>query len=141
MRPHEAAPPPPEDFQKYLEIREMLRGSQVLMMDPKEAREVREVRENRERDGATDRERDRGERVSNTREKRNSKPEVPVVPLVDHRSGEEKQRPRSSQDLKHPRVLTTVIVPLLSEVNDFHSKKVTNMHYRLLTFHHFFYLS
>ncbi|XP_051163898.1 serine/threonine-protein kinase 25 isoform X1 [Leptopilina boulardi] len=117
MRPHEAAPPPPEDLQKYLEIRK-IRESQVLMMDAKEAREIRESRERT--DSGMDRERDRGERVSNTREKRNSKPEVPVVPLVDHRSGEEKQRPRSSQDLKHPRVLTTVIVPLLSELQRKH---------------------
>ena len=107
----------------------------------KDARNSQESREKkRERDGGRDRERDRGdrERESVTREKRNSKPEVPVVPLVDHRSGEEKhskpevpvaplvdhrsgeekQRARSSQDLKHPRsaVLAGVIVPLLSEV-------------------------
>lgn len=119
MRPHEAAPPPPEDLQKYLEIRK-IRESQVLKMEPKETREVREVRESRERDVVAERERERAERVSNTREKRNSKPEVPVVPLVDHRSGEEKQRPRSSQDLKHPRVLTTVIAPLLSELQRKH---------------------
>lgn len=110
----------------------------------KDVREVRESREReRERDGGRDRERNRGdrEREIGTREKKNSKPEmsvlplvdhrsgeekpskpeVPAVPLVDHRSGEDKQRPKNFQEFKHPRsaVLTGVIVPLLSEVIDF----------------------
>lgn len=96
-------------------------------------RESKEMRDGRERDreeGVRERERDReirdreirDRRVNrdfNTREKRrNSKPEVPITSMADHRPGEDKQRPRSSQELKHPRsvALSSVVIPLLSEV-------------------------
>lgn len=91
---------------------------------------MRDARE-RDREGVRERERDREgrdrERASrdfNTREKRrNSKPEVPITSMADHRPGEDKQRPRSSQELKHPRsvALSGVVIPLLSEVyNELH---------------------
>lgn len=102
-RPHEAAPPPPVDIRENRDSREYRDSSRDSTL--RETKDSREIRESRERD-------------SNTREKRNSKPEVPVVPLVDHRSGDDKQRPRSSQEPKHPRsaALSSVILPLLSEV-------------------------
>lgn len=57
------------------------------------------------------------QRDNNSREKRNSKPDVPVVPMLDHRLDDE-QKPRSSKEHMHPRsaVLSGVIVPLLTEV-------------------------
>lgn len=98
-------------------------------------RESKEMRDGRERDreGVRERERDRegrdrdrASRDFNTREKRrNSKPEVPITSMADHRPGEDKQRPRSSQELKHPRsvALSGVVMPLLSEVyNELHVK-------------------
>lgn len=90
------------------------------LREPKEIRDGRErdrdVREReRDREG---RDRERGRDFNSREKRRNSKPEVPVVPMVDHRSGEEKQRPRSSQEFKHPRsvALSGVVLPLLSEV-------------------------
>lgn len=84
---------------------------------------MRESRESRDRERDREgRERDRErEREFSAKEKRNSKPDVPVVPMVDHRPGEDKQRPRSSQELKHSRsaALSGVVLPLLSEVNIF----------------------
>lgn len=92
------------------------------LREPKEMRDGRE----RDREGVRERERDReirdrdrASRDFNTREKRrNSKPEVPITSMADHRPGEDKQRPRSSQELKHPRsvALSSVVIPLLSEV-------------------------
>ncbi|XP_012254472.2 serine/threonine-protein kinase svkA [Athalia rosae] len=120
-RPHEAAPPPPVDNRK-----EPSRDSS------KDSREIRESRESREssrestpRDSRRDtreRDRERERDRDSARDKRNSKPEVPVVPLVDHRGGEDKQRPRSTQELKHPRsaTLSGVILPLLSELQRKH---------------------
>lgn len=118
-RPHEAAPPPPVDTrEKRGDDREYRDSSRESVI--RETKEIhvrdRDVREReRDREG---RDRERG-RDFNTREKRrNSKPEVPIAPMVDHRSGEDKQRPRSSQELKHPRsvALSGVVLPLLSEV-------------------------
>lgn len=42
--------------------------------------------------------------------------------MVDHRPGEDKQRPRSSQELKHSRsaALSGVVLPLLSELQRKH---------------------
>ena len=124
IRPHEAAPPPPIDVRENRENRDFRDSSRESTL--RELKDVREIRENRERerDSGRDRERDRErdrDRENSTREKRNIKPEVPMVPLVDHRSGEEKQRPRSSQELKHPRsaTLSGVILPLLSDVSVF----------------------
>lgn len=60
------------------------------------------------------------DRENNQREKRNSKPDVPVVPMVDRGMADDKQqRPRSSQESsKHVRsgTLNAVIFPLLSEL-------------------------
>ncbi|XP_076625722.1 germinal centre kinase III isoform X1 [Colletes latitarsis] len=71
-----------------------------------------------------DRERDREvqERDFGSKEKRCSKLDVPVVPMVDHRPDEDKQRPRSSQEQKHPRstALSDVVLPLLSELQRKH---------------------
>lgn len=95
-RPHEAAPPPPTD-----------------------ARENRENRENREYTEFNSDSRGSRPREKNNREKRISKLESPVVPMLEHRTPEDKQRPRSSQEPKHPRsaALSSVILPLLSEVS------------------------
>ncbi|XP_043287564.1 serine/threonine-protein kinase 26 isoform X2 [Venturia canescens] len=95
-RPHEAAPPPPTDI-----------------------RENRENRENREYSEYNSDSRGSRPREKNNREKRISKLEPPVVPMLDHRTTEDKQRPRSSQEPKHhPRsaALSSVILPLLSEL-------------------------
>lgn len=120
-RPHEAAPPPPVDNRKDSsrdslkdgrESRESSRES--TLRDSRDLREGRDSRE-RERDrDSRERERDR----ESIRDQRNSKPDIPVVPLVDHRTSDDKQRPRSTQELKHPRsaTLSGVILPLLSEV-------------------------
>ncbi|XP_023289340.1 serine/threonine-protein kinase 26 [Orussus abietinus] len=100
MRPHEAAPPPP------------------MQVETRENRESRDFRvSNRDpasRDSKDGRERDR----ELARDKRNSKSDVPAMPHVDHRTAEDKQRPRSSQEIKHPRsvALSGVILPLLSEL-------------------------
>lgn len=120
-RPHEAAPPPPVDTREKRDERDYRDSSRESTL-----RESKEMRDGRERDrDVRERERDResrdreGGRDFNSREKRRSKPEVPIAPMVvDHRSGEDKQRPRSSQELKHPRsvVLSGVVLPLLSEV-------------------------
>lgn len=112
-RPHEAAPPPPIDTRESRENREFRDSSRESTL--KESKDFREIRDSRERD------RDSRERDS-TREKRNSKAEVPVVPLVDHRANEDKQKPKSSQELKHPRsaALSGVILPLLSELQRKH---------------------
>lgn len=118
-RPHEAAPPPPVDTrEKREDYRDFNRDSSL-----RELKEMRESRESRDRERdreGRERERDR-EREFSAKEKRNSKPDVPVVPMVDHRPGEDKQRPRSSQELKHSRsaALSGVVLPLLSEVNIF----------------------
>ncbi|XP_066587765.1 serine/threonine-protein kinase 24 isoform X2 [Prorops nasuta] len=116
-RPHEAAPPPPADTREKREEREFWDSSRESTL-----RESKDMRDSRERD-ERDRERNREVRDrEREREKRNSKPDVPVVPMVDHRSSEEKQRPRSSQDLKHPRsiALSGVVLPLLSELQRKH---------------------
>jgi len=128
-RPHEAAPPPPPpssvDTREKRDDRDYRDSSrESTLREPKEMRDSRErdreVARERERDREV-RDRDRTSRDFNTREKRrNSKPEVPVVPMADHRLGEDKQRPRSSQELKHPRIniaLSGVVLPLLSEVS------------------------
>ncbi|XP_011134885.1 serine/threonine-protein kinase 24 isoform X3 [Harpegnathos saltator] len=124
-RPHEAAPPPPVDTREKRDDRDYRDSSrESTLREPKEIRDGRErdrdVREReRDREG---RDRERG-RDFNTREKRrNSKPEVPIAPMVDHRSSEDKQRPRSSQELKHPRsvALSGVVLPLLSELQRKH---------------------
>lgn len=121
-RPHEAAPPPPVDTREKREdrdYRDFNRDSSLReMRDSRDSRDRERDREGRERERDRDRDRDR-EREFNSKEKRNSKPDVPVVPMMDHRPGEDKQRPRSSQELKHPRsaVLSGVVLPLLSEVN------------------------
>lgn len=123
-RPHEAAPPPPVDTREKRDERDYRDSSRESTL--RESKEMRDGRE-RDREGVRERERDReirdrdrASRDFNSREKRirNSKPDVPVVPMADHRPGEEKQRPRSSQELKHPRsvALSGVVLPLLSEV-------------------------
>ncbi|XP_043686899.1 serine/threonine-protein kinase 25 isoform X2 [Vespula pensylvanica] len=122
LRPHEAAPPPPIDTREKRDERDFRDSSrESTLREPKELRDSRE----RDRDGR-DRERDREGRERGdvaTRDKRNSKPDVPVVPMVDHRSAEDKQqRPRSSQELKNPRsaALSAVVLPLLSELQRKH---------------------
>lgn len=120
-RPHEAAPPPPVDTREKRDERDYRDSSRESTL--RESKEMRDGRE-RDRDGVRERDRegrdrDRASRDFNSREKRrNSKPDVPVVPMADHRPGEDKQRPRSSQELKHPRsvALSGVVLPLLSEV-------------------------
>ncbi|XP_035732139.1 serine/threonine-protein kinase svkA-like isoform X3 [Vespa mandarinia] len=120
LRPHEAAPPPPIDTREKRDERDFRDSSRESTL-----REPKELRDSRDRDGR-DRERDREGRERGdavTRDKRNSKPDVPVVPMVDHRSTEDKQqRPRSSQELKHPRsaALSAVVLPLLSELQRKH---------------------
>ncbi|CAD6239494.1 GSCOCG00008716001-RA-CDS [Cotesia congregata] len=93
-RPHEAAPPPPVDLRENKDSRES--------RDSRELKEIRDVRD----------------RENNTREKRNSKSDVSTTPMTDHKSNEDKLRPRSSQEPKHSRsaTLTTVIFPILSEL-------------------------
>ncbi|XP_017887113.1 serine/threonine-protein kinase 25 isoform X2 [Ceratina calcarata] len=129
-RPHEAAPPPPVDTREKREdrdYRDFNRDSSLRelkeMRDSRESRDGRD-REGRERERERERDRDRDrERVFTAKVKMNSsKPEVPVVPMVDHRPGEEKQRPRSSQELKHPwsAALSSVLLPLLSELQRKH---------------------
>lgn len=120
-RPHEAAPPPPVDTREKRDDRDYRDSSrESTLREPKEMRDGRErdrdVRE-RERDRES-RDRERGRDFNSREKRRNSKPEVPVAPMVDHRSSEDKQRPRSSQELKHPRsvALSGVVLPLLSEV-------------------------
>lgn len=120
-RPHEAAPPPPVDTREKRDERDYRDSSRESTL--RESKEMRDGRE-RDRDGVRERDRegrdrDRASRDFNSREKRrNSKPDVPVVPMADHRPGEDKQRHRSSQELKHPRsvALSGVVLPLLSEV-------------------------
>ncbi|XP_014487206.1 PREDICTED: serine/threonine-protein kinase 24-like isoform X2 [Dinoponera quadriceps] len=118
-RPHEAAPPPPVDTREKRDDRDYRDSSRESTL-----REPKEIRDGRERDrDVRERERDGRGRDFNTREKRrNSKPEVPVVSMVDHRPSEDKQRPRSSQELKHPRsvALSGVVLPLLSELQRKH---------------------
>lgn len=115
-RPHEAAPPPPVDTREKRDDRDYRDPSRdSTLREPKEIRE-RDVREReRDREG---RDRERGRDFNSREKRRNSKPEVPIVPMADHRSSEDKQRPRSSQELKHPRsvALSGVVLPLLSEV-------------------------
>ncbi|XP_068980626.1 serine/threonine-protein kinase 25 isoform X2 [Bombus flavifrons] len=127
-RPHEAAPPPPVDTREKREdrdYRDFNRDSSLRELkeirDSRDSRDRERDREGRERERDRDRDRDR-EREFNAKEKRNSKPDVPVVPMVDHRPGEDKQRPRSSQELKHPRsaALSGVVLPLLSELQRKH---------------------
>ncbi|XP_011641865.1 serine/threonine-protein kinase 26 isoform X3 [Pogonomyrmex barbatus] len=126
-RPHEAAPPPPVDTREKREERDYRDSSRESTL-----RESKEMRDSRERDREVVRERerdregrdrDRASRDFNTREKRrNSKPDVPITPMADLRPGEDKQRPRSSQELKHPRsvALSGVVFPLLSELQRKH---------------------
>ncbi|XP_050454817.1 serine/threonine-protein kinase svkA isoform X1 [Cataglyphis hispanica] len=126
-RPHEAAPPPPVDTREKRDERDYRDLSRESTL--RESKEMRDSRE-RDREGVRERERDREgrdrDRTSrdfNTREKRrNSKPEVPITSMADHRPGEDKQRPRSSQELKHPRsvALSGVVMPLLSELQRKH---------------------
>lgn len=122
-RPHEAAPPPPVDTREKREdrdYRDFNRDSSLRelkeMRDSRDGRDRERERESRERD------REGREREFNAKEKRSSKLDVPVVPMVDHRTGEDKQRPRSSQELKHPRsaVLSTVVLPLFAELRRKH---------------------
>lgn len=119
-RPHEAAPPPPVDTREKREDRDYRDFNRDSSL--RELKEMRDTREGRDREREV-RERDREgrEREFSSKEKRSSKLDVPVVPMVDHRPGEDKQRPRSSQELKHPRsaVLSTVVLPLFAEVNIF----------------------
>ncbi|XP_011877211.1 PREDICTED: serine/threonine-protein kinase 25 isoform X6 [Vollenhovia emeryi] len=126
-RPHEAAPPPPVDTREKRDERDYRDSSRESTL-----RESKEMRDSRERDREVVRERERDregrdrDRVSrdfNSREKRrNSKPDVPITSMADHRPGEDKQRPRSSQELKHPRsvALSGVVFPLLSELQRKH---------------------
>lgn len=119
-RPHEAAPPPPVDTREKREDRDYRDFNRDSSL--RELKEMRDSRDGRDRERdreGRERERER-EREFSAKEKRNSKPDVPVVPMVDHRPGEDKQR-RSSQELKHPRsaALSGVVLPLLSEVNVF----------------------
>ncbi|XP_046735441.1 serine/threonine-protein kinase 25 isoform X1 [Diprion similis] len=122
-RPHEAAPPPPVDNRKdasrdsIKESRESRESSRESTL--RDSRDIRESRDSRERDRES-RERERDREIA--RDKRSSKPEVPIVSLVDHRGGDEKQRPKSTQELKHPRSATLfgVILPLLSELQRKH---------------------
>ncbi|KYN42294.1 Serine/threonine-protein kinase MST4, partial [Trachymyrmex septentrionalis] len=121
-RPHEAAPPPPVDTREKRDERDYRDSSRESTL-----RESKEMRDSRERDREVVRERerdregrdrDRASRDFNSREKRrNSKPDVPITSMADHRPSEDKQRPRSSQELKHPRsvALSGVVFPLLSE--------------------------
>ncbi|XP_071638663.1 uncharacterized protein Gckiii isoform X1 [Temnothorax longispinosus] len=128
-RPHEAAPPPPVDTREKRDERDYRDSSResTLRESEKEMRDMirerdREVVRERERDRES-RDRDRTSRDFNSREKRrNSKPDVPITPMADHRPGEDKQRPRSSQELKHPRsvALSGVVFPLLSELQRKH---------------------
>ncbi|XP_006618009.1 serine/threonine-protein kinase svkA isoform X1 [Apis dorsata] len=123
-RPHEAAPPPPVDTREKREERDYRDFNRDSSL--RELKEMRESRESRDRERdreGRERERDRDrEREFSAKEKRNSKPDVPVVPMVDHRPGEDKQRPRSSQELKHSRsaALSGVVLPLLSELQRKH---------------------
>ncbi|XP_028522996.2 serine/threonine-protein kinase 25 isoform X2 [Apis cerana] len=121
-RPHEAAPPPPVDTREKREDRDYRDFNRDSSL--RELKEMRESRESRDRERDREgRERDRErEREFSAKEKRNSKPDVPVVPMVDHRPGEDKQRPRSSQELKHSRsaALSGVVLPLLSELQRKH---------------------
>ncbi|XP_076679271.1 germinal centre kinase III isoform X2 [Andrena cerasifolii] len=120
-RPHEAAPPPPVDTREKREDRDYRDFNRDSSL--RELKEMRDTREGRDREREV-RERDREgrEREFCSKEKRSSKLDVPVVPMVDHRPGEDKQRPRSSQELKHPRsaVLSTVVLPLFAELRRKH---------------------
>ncbi|XP_053978539.1 serine/threonine-protein kinase 25 isoform X1 [Hylaeus anthracinus] len=122
-RPHEAAPPPPVDTREKRDDRDYRDFNRDSSL--RELKEIRDTRDGRDREG---RERDREvrERDFGSKEKRCSKPDVPVVPMVDHRLGEDKQRPRSSQDQKHPRsaALSDVVLPLLSELQRKHQYSV-----------------
>ncbi|XP_018313009.1 serine/threonine-protein kinase svkA isoform X2 [Mycetomoellerius zeteki] len=130
-RPHEAAPPPPVDTREKRDDRDYRDSSrESTLRESKEMRDSREkdrevVREReRDREG---RDRDRASRDFNSREKRrNSKPDVPITSMADHRPNEDKQRPRSSQELKHPRsvALSGVVFPLLSELQRKHQYSV-----------------
>ncbi|XP_018362900.1 PREDICTED: serine/threonine-protein kinase 26 isoform X3 [Trachymyrmex cornetzi] len=130
-RPHEAAPPPPVDTREKRDERDYRDSSRESTL-----RESKEMRDSRERDREVVRERerdregrdrDRASRDFNSREKRrNSKPDVPITSMADHRPSEDKQRPRSSQELKHPRsvALSGVVFPLLSELQRKHQYSV-----------------
>lgn len=126
-RPHEAAPPPPVDTREKRDERDYRDSSrESTLRESKEIRDIRdrdrEVVRERERD-REGRDRDRTSRDFNSREKRrNSKPDVPITSMADHRPCEDKQRPRSSQELKHPRsvALSGVVFPLLSELQRKH---------------------
>ncbi|KYM87043.1 Serine/threonine-protein kinase 25 [Atta colombica] len=130
-RPHEAAPPPPVDTREKRDERDYRDSSRESTL--KESKEMRDSRERdrevireRERD-REGRDRDRASRDFNSREKRrNSKPDVPITSMADHRPSEDKQRPRSSQELKHPRsvALSGVVFPLLSELQRKHQYSV-----------------
>ncbi|XP_076241228.1 germinal centre kinase III isoform X2 [Calliopsis andreniformis] len=123
-RPHEAAPPPPVDTREKRgedrDYRDFNRDSSL-----RELKDMRDTRDSRDRERereSRDRDRESRERDFNSKEKRSSKIDVPVVPMVDHRPGEDKQRPRSSQELKHPRsaVLSTVVLPIFAELRRKH---------------------
>ncbi|XP_028050357.2 serine/threonine-protein kinase 26 isoform X3 [Monomorium pharaonis] len=128
-RPHEAAPPPPVDTREKRDERDYRDSSRESTLREFSSKEMRDSRE-RDRDIIRERERDREGRDRdrargefNSREKRrNSKPDVPITSMADHRSSEDKQRPRSSQELKHPRsvALSGVVFPLLSELQRKH---------------------
>lgn len=87
--------------------------------DTRDSRDRERDREGRDRERERDRDRGRDREFSSREKTRSGKRDVPVAPMTDHRAAEEKQRPRSSQELKHPRsaALSGVLLPLLAEVN------------------------
>ncbi|XP_015428630.1 PREDICTED: serine/threonine-protein kinase 26 isoform X2 [Dufourea novaeangliae] len=110
-RPHEAAPPPPVDTREKREDRDHRVFDRDSSM--RELKESRDARDSRDRGEGRDRgARERWDKDVNSKEWRR----------LDPRPAENKQRPRSSQELKHPRsaVLSGVVLPLLSELQRKH---------------------
>ncbi|XP_076377188.1 germinal centre kinase III isoform X4 [Megalopta genalis] len=120
-RPHEAAPPPPVDTREKRDdrdYRDFDRNS--LTRELKKPREARDSRDSRDSRGEA---RDRGDRGDRgERERREKDVNSKEWMRLDYRPPENKQRPRSSQELKHPRsaVLSGVVLPLLSELQRKH---------------------
>ncbi|CAK9819528.1 Serine/threonine-protein kinase 25 [Anthophora quadrimaculata] len=115
-RPHEAAPPPPVDTREKREDRDYQDFNQDSSM-----RELKEMRDSRESRDSRDRERDREGRE---RDRGRDRDREWKSSTKDMRRGsnEDKPRPRSSQELKHPRsvALSGVVLPLLSELQRKH---------------------
>ncbi|XP_017788786.1 PREDICTED: serine/threonine-protein kinase 26 isoform X3 [Habropoda laboriosa] len=115
-RPHEAAPPPPVDTREKREERDYQDFNQDSSM-----RELKEMRDSRDSRDSRDRERDREGRE---RDRGRDRDREWKSSTKDMRRGssEDKPRPRSSQELKHPRsaALSGVVLPLLSELQRKH---------------------